>query len=288
MIGILQFLQGFRQYLHPPGVVRLARQHGLHRILRAAAALNGDCREERLTRHAKVLVPLIRHDGSTRVLIELEVNDLVRACADRHQVRLPAFLCTSRSLAQTAFELGLLQYIFAAVKTDKLVVGVPNRVFEGNLQGQVVNRLHRPNGLGICIAVEVRDGTLVAPGEYGVMGRERGAVRPQNSGFQFPGDGGQVLRDAAVINGRNGCGQARNQAPILAVIRQRLQDESGGVQVLVRVCKVRVGRRWRLPIPQGQGFLLYAVSARDDKKSDQHGGHAEPAPTGFHHASLNS
>ena len=199
-----------------------------------------------------------------------------------------AFLCASGSFAHAAFELGLLQYVFAAVKADKLVVRKPNRVLEGNLKGQVVNRLHRPDCLGFGIAVEVRDGTLVAPGENGVMGRERGAVRPQYAGFQFPGDGGQILRDAAVFNRRNGCREARDQAAVLAVIRQRFQDESGGVQILVSVCKVRVGRRRRLPIPQGQGFLLQAVSAGGDEKSDNHGDHAEPAPTVFHHASPDS
>src|SRR5207237_5520595 len=94
---------------------------------------------------------------------------------------------------------------------------------------------------------------LVRVGRDDVVRRERRAVGPLHAGAQLPRNGGEVLCDPTVLDGRDLGGEAvRERLAVLVPGRERLEDETGRVGVLGAGRLVRVQDRRSLPIKDVQ------------------------------------
>ena len=237
--------------LEVPGVVVLARlQHRPRRPGRVAAALDRHRGEVRLVGLAVALV-----GGVGDHVVGAELGDDERAGADRAEVGLGAL---DGARAEAVAELRRLQD--GGLRADEGRIGEGLGLGEDDADRAVVHRLH---GLD---AVEVggrRAAALgvgaVAPGEHRVLGRDGRAVGPLEPLAQRPGDRGEVLRDAAVLDRGDALGEPGHELARVVEARQRLEHERGGLHLLGDAGEVGVQRRGRLPVEDPHLAVLAAL-----------------------------
>jgi len=95
-------------------------------------------------------------------------------------------------------------------------------------------------------------GGNILPGEDDIPGGEGLAVAPLHALLQLPGDAHSIGGETPVLARRDLGGKPRHEAIVLVEVRQRLQDEAGGVGVLPAGREVRIHRGRSLPVEDFQ------------------------------------
>ncbi len=260
--------------LQVPGIVELAGlEHCAPGRGRVAAALEGDLGEGGLCR---VAVVRVGREGDH--VVRLELVDHERAGADRIEVRLGAF----RGLGAHAV-LELLGLDDRRLVAHERAVGVRRGLVEGDLDGQVVDHLDRLHAveLGALGAAALRVHAVVG-GELDVLGGERRAVRPFQVRLDLPGDRGEVLADAAVLDGGDLLDQPRHRVAVLVVAAKRLDHQARGLDVLGAAREVGVHDRRRLPVDDADLAVRSALGHGGGGDQRQRGGRAHQDCLQFH------
>ena len=218
--------------LQVPGVVEFAGlKNRTGRRLRIAAALEGQRAEGGFVGVAIMRIGLKRDD-----VIRLEFGHPVGAGPMRVKVLVGAF---RRLGAHAIRELSRLND--RALCADERAIGERLGLAEGHLDRQVVDRLNIRNvrELGELLTAARRVHAVVG-GEDRVGGGEVAAVGPFNARLQFPGDRGQILADAAVLDCRNLRREPGHHLTILVVAGERFNHQRRGVHVLGAAGQERV------------------------------------------------
>ncbi len=238
-------LEDLGLHLQVPGVVRLAcLQHGPGRSSRVAAALEDDLAEVGLVGLPVVLVDVVDHH-----IVDPELTDLVGARADGVQVLLGAGLGRR---AHAVLELGLLDDGLGVAHEGQVRVG--GRAAEVDAHSGVIQGLDAVDvGELIRLGAAGLRGGAVLVGEDYVFSRHRGAIGPEEALLELPGDGSQILGDAAILHGGDLSRQAQDHLAVLVEGGQRLQHQRAGVDVLGAAGEVRTRQRSSLPVEDGQG-----------------------------------
>ena len=247
-----QLIQDLRLDLQVPRVVGLTRlEDGTRGLSRVAAALDLDLFEERLGRVAEVRVDLVGDD-----VAGLELLDLVRTGAVGRQVAGRVL----RLGAHVVLELRLLDDVVQ--RTDKELVRVGVRLFPSHHDRRRVGSLDLLDAFG-DLAVRGGSGWVgdVLVREHHVGGGEVAAVGPFEPWLELPGDGPEVARHTAVVDGRDLCGQQGDWFAVRSHRRERLEHQTRGVVVLGALGEVAVQDGRRLPVDDPQQVALAASAS---------------------------
>ncbi len=245
--------------LEVPGIVEFARLH--HRAtcgVGVAAALEVHVGEGRFGRVAVVGVRLERDH-----VVRAEIGHHEGAGSDGGEVLFGAGGCGRAEYSSRTARL-LQDRRLAA---HERAVGVGGGGAEGDLDGERVDHLDQLDAaeLGQLRAAAIGVHAVLA-GELHILGRHIRAVGPLQAFLQLPGDRGQVLGHAAVLDRGNFLGKVGHERAGRIVAAQRLEHEARGLDVLGASRKVGRHDRRCLPVDDVDGPVLSAFG---------HGGRSE-------------
>ena len=234
-------------HLNVPGVVDLlGLTDGTGSRSSITTTLDLDLVEEDLVGVTEVGVALVEYR-----IARLELFELPRIGADRSQVSRLAGRVSAGSRTNTVPELSLLQD--HAVLTHERDVRISIRCLPGDLESRIVDLLDGVDRIEVRLR---RTGSrlvlAILPGEDDVVDAEVTAIRPLQARLDLPGDAHPISSHPTIRSGWDLSRNEGNQLIVLAVACQWLQDDGRTVKILGTSGEVRVERRDRLPVENGQ------------------------------------
>ena len=177
-------------------------------------------------------------------IVRPELCHAKRAGADRDKIGFGTFRSPGAGAIR---ELRLLQD--RRCGTDEGAVGIGFGDAEGDLHGQVVDRLD----LGHLVKLrQLRTAAgsfaAVLGGKHHIGGRHRASVRPQEAITQLPCNGLQVSRHTAIPHRWHRRGQPGSKGSRLVEPGKRFQDHRRGLVILRTARQIRIEDRRGLPV----------------------------------------